>query len=131
MIIYVVKSETRQELNTVNHICELERTHLLNILAMSVQNLQLGGYLSTGNRSNFLYVERCSVWLYDFPQFSSSLWEADKDSDRISKYNQDTVVLFGPITRQTINYALPIFCDNNPQMNIALEPVNDENFTIS
>ena len=35
----------------------LERNQLLTILAMSVQNPQLAGFLLTGNRSNFLYVK--------------------------------------------------------------------------
>ena len=45
-----------QELNTLHKVCELERKQLLTILAMSIQNHQLAGFLLTGNRSNFLYV---------------------------------------------------------------------------
>ena len=48
---------TVQEPNTFHTICELERNQFLTILAMSVQNTQLAGFLLTGNRSNFLYVE--------------------------------------------------------------------------
>ena len=48
---------TVQELNTLHTKCELERNQLLTILAMSVQNPQLAGFLLTGNQSNFLYVE--------------------------------------------------------------------------
>ena len=48
---------TVQELNTLHTICELERTKRLEVLAMPVQNTQLTGYLPTGSRSNFLYVE--------------------------------------------------------------------------
>ena len=48
---------TLQELNTLHRICERERTQLLTILAMSIQNHQLAVYLLTGNCSNFLYVE--------------------------------------------------------------------------
>ena len=51
-----------QELDTLHYICELERTQLLTILAMSVQNQQLAGFLLTGNRSNFLYVEGSTAW---------------------------------------------------------------------
>ena len=54
---HVFRSMTVQELNTLHTICELERNQLLTILAMSVQNPQLAGFLLTGNRSNFLYVE--------------------------------------------------------------------------
>ena len=31
-----------------------------------------------------------------------------------------------PITRQTNDYATPIACDNNPQNNIELDPVSDD-----
>ena len=41
----VFKSLTIPETNTIHHNCELERTQLLTILAMSVQNPQLAGYL--------------------------------------------------------------------------------------
>ena len=50
----VFRSMTVQELNTLHTICELERNQLLTILAMSVQNSQLAGFLLTGNRSIFL-----------------------------------------------------------------------------
>ena len=52
---HVFRSMTVQELNTLHTICELERNQLLTILAMSVQNPQLAGFLLTGNRSDFLY----------------------------------------------------------------------------
>ena len=46
---------------TINHIFRSmtvqERNQLLTILAMSVQIPQLAGFLLTGNRTNFLYVE--------------------------------------------------------------------------
>ena len=54
---HVFRSMTVQELNTLHTVCELERNQLLTILAISVQNPQLAGFLLTGNRSNFLYVE--------------------------------------------------------------------------
>ena len=44
---------TVQELKTLHTVCELERTQLLTILAMSVENPQLAGFLLTGNRSTF------------------------------------------------------------------------------
>ena len=75
---HVFKSLTVQELNTLHTICESERTQLLTILAMSVKNPQLAGFLLTGNRSNFLYVEGSTEWLYDCPHFISPLYKADK-----------------------------------------------------
>ena len=73
-IIYLAfRSMTVQELNTPHTVCELERNQNLIILAMSVQNPQIAGFLLTGNRSNFLYVEGSTAWLYDCPHFLSFL----------------------------------------------------------
>ena len=45
---HVFKPMTVQELKTLHTVCELERTQLLTILAMSVKNPQLAGSLLTG-----------------------------------------------------------------------------------
>ena len=57
---HVSRSMTVQELNTLHTVCELARNQLLTLLAMSVQKPQLAGFLLTGNRSNFLFVEGSS-----------------------------------------------------------------------
>ena len=88
---------------------------------MSVQNPQLAGFLLTGNRSIFLYVEGSTAWLYDFPHFLSPLYNADRCFDRIPIHYKDTLMYVDPITRQTYNYATPIPCDNNPRNIIELD----------
>ena len=62
---HVFRSMTVQELNTLHTVCELERNQLLTIVALSVQNPQLAGFLLTGNRSIFLYVLGSNAGLYD------------------------------------------------------------------
>ena len=122
---------TVQELNTLHTICEHERTQLLTILAMSVENPQLAGFLLTGNRSNFLYVEGSTAWLYDCPHFISSLYKADKCFDSIPIHYRETIMYVDPITRQTFNYATSIECGNNPQSIIELDPdSNDGDFYV-
>ena len=44
-------------MNTLHKICEAERTQLLVILAMSVKNPQLAGFLLPQNRGNFSIIE--------------------------------------------------------------------------
>ena len=44
---HVFRSMTVQELNSLHSVCELERNQHLTILAMSVQNPQLAGFLLT------------------------------------------------------------------------------------
>ena len=115
-----------EELNTLHHICELER-----ILAMSVQNPQHAGYLSTGNRSNFLYVENSTAWLNDCSPLLSLLYEADKCFDRIPIYYEGTVMFIDSLTRQTFIYATPISCDSNRQNVIALDLDTAEHFVLT
>ena len=93
---HVYKSMTVQEINTLHTKCELERTQLLTILAMSVKNPQLAGLLLTGNRSNFLYVEGSTAWLYDGPHFISPLYKADKCFDRIPIHYRETILYVDP-----------------------------------
>ena len=123
---HVFRSMTVQELNTRHTICELERNQLLTILAMSVQNPQLAGFLLTGNRSIFLYVEGSTAWLYDCPHFLSPLYKADRCFDRIPIHFKDTLMYVDPITRQTYDNATPITCDNNPRNIIELDPDSDD-----
>ena len=122
---------TTSELNTLHTVCELERTQLLTILAMSGKNPQLAGYLLTQNRSNFLYVEGSTAWLYDCPHKLSPLYLADQCYDRIPIHYLDTVKYVDPITRQTFDYATPIPCDNNPQNMIALDPDADKYYILT
>ena len=123
---HVFKSMKVQELNTLHTVCELERTQLLTILDMSVRNPQLPGFLLTGNRSNFSYVEGSTAWLYDCPHFISHLYKADKCFDRIPIHYWETILYVDPITRQTFKYATPIECGNNPQYIIELDPDTDD-----
>ena len=73
---HVFRSMTVQELDTPRTFCELERNKLLTIFAMSVQNPQPGGFLLTGNRSSFLYVEGSTACLHDCSLFLLPLYEA-------------------------------------------------------
>ena len=106
---------TVQELNTLHTICELERNQLLTILAMSVQNPQLAGFLLTGNPSNFLQVEGSTAWLFYCPHFLSPLYKTDRCFDRIPIHYKDTLMYVDLITRQPYDYATHIPCDNNPR----------------
>ena len=93
---------------------------------MSVQNPQLVGFLLSGNRSNFLYVEGSTAWLYDCPHFLSPLCKADRCFDRLPIHFKDTLMYVDPITRQTYDYATPIACENNPRNIIELDPDSDD-----
>ena len=105
---HVVKSISVAELNTLHTNCEVERTQHLTVLAMSVKNPQLAGFLLTQNRSNFLYVEGSTAWLYECPHHLSPLYIAEQCYDKIPVNYFDTVLYVDPITRQTFEYANPL-----------------------
>ena len=42
------------ELETLHQLCELERTQILQSLALAVLKIPYAGYLLSGNRSNFI-----------------------------------------------------------------------------
>ena len=98
---------------------------------MSVQNSQLAGFFVTGNRNKFFYVEGSTCWLYDCPHFLSPLYKADRRFDRIPKHLKYTLMYVDPSTRQALDYATPIDCDNNPLNIIELDPDSgDQDFCI-
>ena len=92
---------------------------------MSVQNPQLAGFLLTGNRSNFPYVEGFTAWFNDCPQFLSPLYKADRCFDRNPTRYKYTLLYVDPIARQTYDYATPIPCDKNPRNILELDPDTD------
>ena len=58
------------EFNTLHKICEIERTQLLAILAMSLENPQLACFRLNQNCSKLLYFEGSAACLYDCPRTS-------------------------------------------------------------
>ena len=52
------------DLETLHQLCELERTQILQSLALAVLKIPYAGYLLSGNRSNFLDYERNILWFY-------------------------------------------------------------------
>ena len=52
------------ELETLHQLCELERTQILQSLALAVLKIPYAGHLLSGNRSNFLDYEGNVLWFY-------------------------------------------------------------------
>ena len=50
------------ELETLHQLCELERTQILQSLALTVLKIPHAGYLLSGNRSNFIDNEGNILW---------------------------------------------------------------------
>ena len=52
------------ELETLHQLCELERTQILQSLALAVLKIPYAGYLLFENRSNFIDYEGNILWYY-------------------------------------------------------------------
>ena len=54
------------QLETLQRLCELERTHILQSLALAMIKIFYVGYLLSGNCSNFIDYERNILWCYTY-----------------------------------------------------------------
>ena len=62
------------ELETLHQLCELERTQILQSLALAVLKIPYAGYLLSGNRSNFIDYEGNILWYYTCTKKVSPLY---------------------------------------------------------
>ena len=62
------------ELETLHQLCEIERTQILQSLALAVLKTPDAGYLSSGNRSNFLDYKGNILWFYTCTKKVSPLY---------------------------------------------------------
>ena len=62
------------ELETLQQLCELERTQILQSLALAVLKIPYAGYLLSENRSNFLDYEGNILWFYTCTKKVSPLY---------------------------------------------------------
>ena len=80
---------------------EPERTQILTILMLSLDNPRLVVYMLTGNRSKFLESDGNLAWLYHCPLVHSPLYTMDQFYDRIQILYEGQIQFVDPITRQT------------------------------
>ena len=74
---YIMYFNTKQlrhsEMTLLQNRCEFERTQMLKILMLAMQNTRLAGYMLTGNRSMFLDTDGSVAWFYHCSKFLSPL----------------------------------------------------------
>ena len=67
----------------LKNMCEIRRTQIQMINALSNENNRLAGYMLTGNRSMFLEIEGVLGFLYPCPKNISALKVPDRCYGRI------------------------------------------------
>ena len=105
---------------------ELERTQLLIILTMALENTRLAGYLPTSNRSMFPDTDGSVAWLYHCPKVRSTLRVTQKCYDKITILYENRGHFVDPITGQTFPSANDIRCQHATQNLFQLDMDNDD-----
>ena len=88
------------ELETLHQLCELERTQILQSLALAILNIPYTGFLLSGNRSHFLDYEGNILWFYTCTKKVSPLQFVDTLSRRT--YFWDTAAPCGTKNRNNV-----------------------------
>ena len=89
------------EIQLLKNLCEQERTQILAILMLSMENSRLAGYMLTGNRSMFLSTDGSLAWLYHCPLMRSPPHVMNQCYDKIPIFYKNAIFFVDPITRQT------------------------------
>ena len=89
------------EIQLLKNQCEQERTQILTILMLSLENPRLAGFVLTGYRSMFLETDGSLAWLYHCPLDNSPRHIMNQCNDRIPILYESQIQFVDPITRQT------------------------------
>ena len=89
------------EIQLLKNQCEQEKTQILTILMLSLENPHLAGYMLTGNQSMFLETDGSLACLYHCPLVHSPLHTMNHCYDRIPILYAGQIQFVDPITRQT------------------------------
>ena len=89
------------EIQLLQNQREQERTQVLTILMLSLENPRLAKYMLTGNWSMSLETDGCLAWLYHSPLVHSPLHTMNQCYDRIPILYKSQIQFVDPITRQT------------------------------
>ena len=89
------------EIQLLKKQSEQERTQILTILMLSLENPRVAGYMLTGNQSMFLETDGSLAWLYHCPLVHSPLHTINQCYDRIPILYEGQIQFVDPITRQT------------------------------
>ena len=91
------------ELETLHQLWELEKTQILQSLALAVLKIPYAGYLLSENRSNFLDYEGNILWFYNCTKKVSPLYvfEDKRCYKRISIFYKNKVHFVDTLSKQT------------------------------
>ena len=122
------------KLETLHQLCELERTQILQSLALTVVKISYAGYLLSGNRSNFLDYEVNILWFYTCTKKVSPLYvfEDKRCYKRIPIFYKNKVHLFITLSRRTYLWDTAVPCGSENSHNVVqLNPDEDKSYLLT
>ena len=117
------------ELETLHQLCELERTQILQSLALAVLKIPYAGYLLSGNRSKFLDYEGNILWFYTCTKKVSPLYvsEDKRYYKRIPIFYKNKEHFVDTLSRRTYFWDTAVPCGSKNSHNVVqLNPDEDK-----
>ena len=121
------------EIKTIHQLCELERTQILQSLALAVLKIPYAGYLLSGNRSNFFNYEGNILWFYTCTKKVSPLYvfEDKRCYKRIPIFYKK-VHFVDTLSRRTYFWDTAVPCGSKNSHNVVqLNPDEDKYYLIT
>ena len=108
------------ELETLHQLCEIERTQILQLLALAVLKKPYAGYLLSGNRSNFLECEGNILWFYTCTKKVSPLYvfEDKRCYKRIPIFYKNKVHFVDTLSKGTYFWDTAVPCGSKNSHNV-------------
>ena len=122
------------ELETLHQLCELERTQILQSLALAVLKIPYAGYLLSGNRSNFFDYEGNILWFYTCTKKVSPLYvfEDKRCYKRVPVFYKNKVHFVDTLSRRTYFWDTAIPCGSANSHNVVqLNPDEDKYYRLT
>ena len=122
------------ELETLHQLCGLERTQILQPLALAVLKIPYAGYLLSGNRSNFLDYERKILWFYTCTIKVSPVYvfEVKRCYKRIPIFYKNKVHFVDTLSRRTCFWDTTVSCGSQNSHNVVqLNPDEEKYYLIT
>ena len=116
------------------YICELERTQILQSLALAVLKVPYAGSLLSGNRSNFLDYEGNILWFHTCTKKVSPLYvfEDKRCYKRIPIFYKNKVLFVDTLSRRTYFWDTAVPCGSENSHNVVqLNPDEDKYYLLT
>ena len=118
----IFQEKSLSELESLHQLCELERTQILQSLALAVLKIPYAGYLLSENRSNFLDYEGSPLYVF----------EDKRCYKRIPIFYKNKVQFVDTLSRRTCFWDTTVPCGSENSHNVVqLDPDEDKYYPLT